>query len=162
MTTTRICPVCSEPLASTKRVTAIYCTMRCKETGKKRLWRMTPNGKAAIRKCEGERRARLADAPSDGHTKQELWESYEARGLEGCSLSTHPECTGTYDEDEHIIPLCRGGGHTVGNLRPVCMTCNRGVGGKHSKTPAEVEGFQGVWPTKEQRHGYEAQSSAAA
>jgi len=37
----------------------------------------------------------------------------------------------THVEFGHIIPKFEGGQYTVDNIRPVCITCNRGKGGMH-------------------------------
>ncbi len=38
-----------------------------------------------------------------------------------------------YTEFDHAIPLSRGGTNHMYNVFPVCVPCNRGIGGKHSK-----------------------------
>lgn len=38
-------------------------------------------------------------------------------------------------QQEHVVPLSRGGAHTVNNIRPACADCNYR---KHDKTPAEA------------------------
>lgn len=37
-------------------------------------------------------------------------------------------CGGTAREIDHYVPLSRGGSHTIDNLRPACITCNRSKG----------------------------------
>ena len=38
----------------------------------------------------------------------------------------------THVEFGHIIPKSKGGEYTVDNIRPICITCNRGKGGMHT------------------------------
>jgi 5-methylcytosine-specific restriction endonuclease McrA len=47
-----------------------------------------------------------------------------------CSVETAPEEIWL----EHVIPLSRGGDHSIGNLVPTCMQCNIS---KHDRTPME-------------------------
>jgi hypothetical protein len=42
---------------------------------------------------------------------------------------------------EHAIPLSRGGTHGAENIYFCCKQCNRGVGGKHTKTLEEFAGI---------------------
>jgi 5-methylcytosine-specific restriction endonuclease McrA len=43
-------------------------------------------------------------------------------------------CGGPYQELDHVVPLSRGGEHSLSNLRPSCTPCNRR---KWAKTPEE-------------------------
>jgi len=43
-------------------------------------------------------------------------------------------CGLAYEELDHVIPLSRGGEHSLANIRPACRSCNRR---KHAKTPDE-------------------------
>lgn len=38
---------------------------------------------------------------------------------------------GPLDQD-HVIPVVKGGAHVISNVVPSCAPCNRGVGGKHA------------------------------
>jgi 5-methylcytosine-specific restriction endonuclease McrA len=59
-------------------------------------------------------------------------------------------CGGTEDiAIDHIIPIARGGRHSIGNLMPLCVRCNVSKGKmtwfewKHSDRPRAVEVFRG-------------------
>ncbi|WP_405927905.1 HNH endonuclease [Streptomyces griseus] len=78
------------------------------------------------------RRARKAAATIVPFTHDELMASWEDDGLYACVF-----CDGPFEEIEHILPLSRGGEHSIANLVPSCVDCNRGVGGKASRLPWE-------------------------
>lgn len=40
-------------------------------------------------------------------------------------------CTNTVVEFDHVIPISRGGAHSIGNLLAVCFMCNRSKGTKY-------------------------------
>jgi 5-methylcytosine-specific restriction endonuclease McrA len=48
---------------------------------------------------------------------------------------------------EHLVPLARGGAHSIGNLAPLCQSCNSSKGSmlwiewKHSNRPRALEVF---------------------
>lgn len=44
-------------------------------------------------------------------------------------------------EQEHMTPLGRGGNHSIENVVPACVPCNRGSGGKGSSTVLEFLGY---------------------
>ncbi|CAO0836155.1 Bacteriophage protein OS=Streptomyces microflavus OX=1919 GN=Smic_81110 PE=4 SV=1 [Streptomyces microflavus] len=48
---------------------------------------------------------------------------WEERDLYGCAF-----CGGPYDDIEHLVPLSKGGEHSLDNIVPSCRDCNRGVG----------------------------------
>jgi len=77
----------------------------------------------------GIRRARQFDAHYERFTRRELWDSYVERELFGCVY-----CGGTYEHDDHAVPLARGGAHAIANLVPACAACNME---KHTRTPDE-------------------------
>jgi 5-methylcytosine-specific restriction endonuclease McrA len=35
-----------------------------------------------------------------------------------------PGCTGDADSKDHVIPITKGGGEILANLRPACRSCN--------------------------------------
>jgi 5-methylcytosine-specific restriction endonuclease McrA len=39
-------------------------------------------------------------------------------------------CHAPYEEMDHIIPLSKGGKHTLDNVQPLCRKCNREKGAK--------------------------------
>jgi 5-methylcytosine-specific restriction endonuclease McrA len=40
-------------------------------------------------------------------------------------------CGGRFEHIDHIIPLSRGGRHSIGNLAPACAACNLKKGYKY-------------------------------
>lgn len=79
-----------------------------------------------LRMHRARRRGRLAAADTQAFTQMELLEHYAAMGYDGCAY-----CGGLYEHDDHIIPLFRGGTHTLDNLAPACAKCNLSKGGKY-------------------------------
>lgn len=62
-----------------------------------------------------------------------------------CGIATDPEAhrhAKNRSELEHVIPICKGGGHTWENLRCSCFRCNRLK--SHRRTPEEVREFLGL------------------
>ena len=71
------------------------------------------------------RRALLTNAPCDGHTTKELHAHWLHHGLDPkiCSYCDAP-ITAKVSVGDHVVPLSKGGSHTVGNLVPCCLSCN--------------------------------------
>ncbi len=88
--------------------------------------------RSSTRHSNALRRARIAAATIVPFTHDELMASWEDDGLYACVF-----CDGPFEEIEHILPLSRGGEHSIANLVPSCVDCNRGVGGKASRLPWE-------------------------
>lgn len=99
-----------------------------------RRWRSRHPERARLlaRQTAHLRRARKAAATIVPFTHDELMASWEDDGLYACVF-----CDGPFEEIEHILPLSRGGEHSIANLVPSCVDCNRGVGGKASRLPWE-------------------------
>ncbi|WP_327712384.1 HNH endonuclease [Streptomyces sp. NBC_00464] len=88
-------------------------------------------------------RARKAAATVVPFTVDEMLADWEEYDLYGCAF-----CGGPYEEIEHLMPLSRGGEHSLANIVPSCIECNRGVGGKHDRNPYEwlAERFPNLAP----------------
>jgi 5-methylcytosine-specific restriction endonuclease McrA len=78
------------------------------------------------------RRAQQCGAVVIPFTVDDMLRNWEERDLYGCAF-----CGGPYEEIEHVMPLSRGGEHSLANIVPSCIKCNRGVGGKHARDPYE-------------------------
>lgn len=39
------------------------------------------------------------------------------------------DCRPNHLQQDHVVPLCRGGRHSIGNILPACPTCNQSKGG---------------------------------
>jgi hypothetical protein len=69
------------------------------------------------------RRARLRDAESDGHSRQQVFE--RDGGI--CQLCLAPLDPTAWHED-HIVPLSRGGSDLIENCQATCPPCNLSKG----------------------------------
>jgi 5-methylcytosine-specific restriction endonuclease McrA len=107
---------------------------------RKRAYRATPEGAEVVRAAAGRRRAREADASTDG--TDPTWRKVAERdGLE-CSYcpvtcdptdfeyitrvngTPHMVCGSTYPTLDHVIPLISGGAHSMDNAALACYRCN--------------------------------------
>ena len=83
------------------------------------------------RACSRRRRAYLAAVPINDLTHAQ-WQAVLAHYNHKCVY-----CGATEDlTQDHIIPLSRGGPHTISNVAPACCSCNSRKG---ARTPAEAE-----------------------
>ena len=83
------------------------------------------NGREAKYESYQRRRAMLANAVTDNHTIKELHAYWLEQGYDPdvCTYCDKPIEAKTSIGD-HVIPLSRGGSHTVDNLVPACLSCN--------------------------------------
>ena len=86
-----------------------------------RAWFQTPEGKAA--RVNGERRRRVrkmgCDAIATAKQVSEL-----LTNARGCFYCEAPFGAGNAPTVDHVVPLARGGAHSVDNLVAACGTCN--------------------------------------
>lgn len=138
------CKECGSSFARHVGGASVFCSRRCGKRDDNRKQReRDPAGAKARRKRHSAKRRGAKRV--DGFRAPDLLASWEERDLWGCALNG-PDCTNVFEDWEHVIPLSRGGDHSVGNLIPSCGPCNRGAGGKHTHTPAEWLGTgHGVW-----------------
>jgi 5-methylcytosine-specific restriction endonuclease McrA len=97
-----------------------YAKERMSKAGK--LYRATDKGKAVHSAVEGKRRAIARET----ETEDLSWYYIAIRESE--LVSCHicgKQLPGNECHIDHIIPLSRGGTHTLGNLAPACPVCNR-------------------------------------
>jgi len=87
-----------------------------------------------------------AEPPRRGGRNRELRDRLaEAQNWRCCHCGGRMDGTGiepTAPTFEHVVPISRGGGHTVDNLAICCALCN-GAGGARP-TPREVDGLPGM------------------
>lgn len=136
----RVCEWCEVPLATTRRSDARFCGRTCIEnwrganvdrsewrrsyrataTELQRKWRSvnpaTVAGYKSIRRAR-ERRGVIAEAD---------WKSLLNRAAGRCTYCGERRPLTM----EHVVPLSRGGSHSIGNVTPVCSGCNSSKGGK--------------------------------
>jgi 5-methylcytosine-specific restriction endonuclease McrA len=96
-----------------------YVTNREKRAATDRAWRVAnPEARATYRQ---RRRARTKGAGQITLTRCE-WEAIKVAFDYCCAYcGLRPARL----EQDHVIPLARGGQHTSDNVAPACMTCNR-------------------------------------
>lgn len=72
------------------------------------------------------RRARLAEAESDGHTLAELRDYWVAGGVDPkvCTYCDGPISNWKTSVGDHVLPMNKGGPDVVENLAPCCGGCN--------------------------------------
>ncbi len=102
-------------------------------------YRQTPKGKEARRQSAQKRRALKKGAecdiaPGAWEAKQDDYDWHCAYCGIKC-IPWGPEREPNMMTQEHIIPLSRGGSHTIGNVVPACLRCNEK---KHDRTPEEL------------------------
>jgi 5-methylcytosine-specific restriction endonuclease McrA len=93
---------------------------RCKEDDE---YRKTVNLRTPERGAR--RRAKIAQTKVERISYKKLLERF---GMV-CSICTLPILDGELSFD-HVMPLAKGGGHTMDNIRPAHMKCNRNKGAK--------------------------------
>ena len=96
---------------------------KARNNAKMREWKKTPKGRKSTTIQQQKRRARKAAVVHDLTAEQ--WEStLEYFGYQ-CAYCGQKEDL----EQDHFVPLCMGGGYTVGNIIPACPSCNSSKGG---------------------------------
>ena len=130
----RSCKACGEPIGPERRRDAEHCSRSCIEkeralsperlryirqnqqnrTAKTREWRRNNPAKASNHNLR--RRNRTAT----GRLLERDWER-ACRRLSGRCFYCGVTAKLTID---HVIPLSRGGTHTIGNVVPSCLPCN--------------------------------------
>ncbi|MGW2514995.1 HNH endonuclease [Streptomyces scopuliridis] len=120
----------SNPEAVRQRKAAHYTANRSAVRAKNVAWKQS--NPERVRLHNAARRAQRVAATLAPFTHDELLASWAEDDLYGCAF-----CGGPFEEIEHLVPLSRGGEHSIANLVPSCIECNRGVGGKHARDPWE-------------------------
>ncbi|MGG7572565.1 HNH endonuclease [Streptomyces sirii] len=64
-------------------------------------------------------RARKRAARVEPFTTAELYVAWEDAGMYACVA-----CGAPWEHVDHIVPLARGGAHSIDNLQPLCAACN--------------------------------------
>lgn len=122
-----------------------YAANRERAADRSRSWRLRHPERylTAARHYAANRRARIAAATIIPFTVDEMLAHWADLDLYGCAF-----CGGPYEDIEHLVPLSRGGEHSLANIVPSCIECNRGVGGKHARDPWEwlAERFPALAP----------------
>lgn len=82
-------------------------------------WAKTERGKDIIRRSNEKRRRSLKDIYDI--SEKDIKRLYRSN----CIICENPKIT-----IDHIIPISRGGRHSIGNLQPLCRSCNSSKGSK--------------------------------
>lgn len=105
-----------------------YCSIECRDASKRKLRGGSTNRRRATKfGCAYEPIRKRDVFERDG------WRCYI------CGRETPKSLSGTKEpnapELEHVVPLSKGGGHVLENVRCACMACNRAKG---SRWPLDV------------------------
>lgn len=136
-TNNRTCCLCAD--STKKRCNKIRWSklmanpsFRIKQAEKSRTYRRTPKGKEVNRVGQIKVRAKRIKAEGS-HTTQE-WIDIKAKYGDRClCCGRHESELKSILEEDHVIPLSRGGTNWIDNIQPLCEDCN-GMGGKGTKT----------------------------
>lgn len=135
-----LCGYCGKTVPPERHRTAKYCSRGCREknravrperiayirsrqparTAYTREWRK--NNPAQVRNGKIKR----LEAESLGRVSDRDWRRLKNRYQGRCAYCG-VKCRATMD---HVVPLHRGGRHTIGNILPACQSCNSS---KHTK-----------------------------
>lgn len=154
----RICLSCSQPLPPSKRSDAVYCDRKCKaaaseqrrpqrdhtaryekERDRRLAYALEPS---RMREAASRRRARKRQAERLTITKKD-WLRLVSRFRSCCAYCAERKPLTM----EHVVPLSRGGRHAIGNILPVCFSCNS------SKRDRFITEWRNRIPSPHQRRG---------
>lgn len=129
----RECQGCGQPIPSTRRADAKNCSRACIEkrrsangerVGYYRAQREVINARQRAYRRQNPARTRTYKDQrrrnAVGSISEKDWASV-LRQYRGCCAYCQTDGPMTMD---HVIPLSRGGRHTVGNVVPACGSCN--------------------------------------
>ena len=105
---------------------------RAKKAAYARMYRQTPKGREVNRVGQAKIHSKRIEAEGS-HTTQE-WIDIKAKYGDRClCCGRHESELKSVLEEDHVIPLSRGGTNWINNIQPLCEDCN-GMGGKGTKT----------------------------
>jgi 5-methylcytosine-specific restriction endonuclease McrA len=97
-----------------------------------RRYRTTEKGK--IVNQIGQRKIQAKRKKAEGtHTTQEWLDLKTLYGNRCLRCGTHESNLDRLLEEDHIVPLSKGGSNWISNIQPLCHNCN-GMGGKGTST----------------------------
>lgn len=131
----------SDPAAARVRERASRQRRRPAEAARTAAWRLANPEKRRL--YEHARRARKAASTVVPFSMDDMLADWEEHDLYACAF-----CGGPFEDIDHLMPLSRGGEHSIANIVPSCFECNRGIGGKHARDPWEwlAERFPALAP----------------
>jgi 5-methylcytosine-specific restriction endonuclease McrA len=101
------CKLCRSPISEDKKADSIYCSKLCKRK---------VNRKNHNTNREGLKRSNAGYVPYD-YTE---WEKLKRRFNYCCAYCGLKKPL----EQDHVVPLSRGGRHAIANILPCCRQCN--------------------------------------
>jgi 5-methylcytosine-specific restriction endonuclease McrA len=109
----------ADPEKERQRLRAKYAADPARGRSYSRQWRDSDRdrARAVSRKAEAKRRALKLDATTGDVDEAALLDAFGS-----CYLCGHE--LGEDTHLDHVVPLSRGGGHCMANLRPTHATCN--------------------------------------
>lgn len=154
----RVCPTCEQPLPSTKRSNAVYCDRKCKAAASEKRRPVRDHAARYVnererrlayalepvrcREAASRRRARKRSAERLLVTKKD-WDRLSERFRHCCAYCGERKPLTT----EHVVPLSRGGRHSIGNIITACFSCNS------SKRDRFIVEWRSRIPSPHQRRG---------
>lgn len=104
---------------------------------KQRAYAQTRRGKAIKNEALRRYRARLRGSTrTDEVLSVEDWNRLLVEFGGACAWCRAPFSRTRRPEQDHVIPVSKGGSHTVGNVVPACRSCNARGGNKNRQFPA--------------------------
>lgn len=139
-TPSKVCIQCSQPMPDGKRPHAVYCTRKCKTSASERRRPQRDHAARYLREREHRlesvsayqrenpqvpqrskrRRKALIAGAGVFQVSAKDW-SKEVRRHGGRCFYCNSDGRMSMD---HVVPISRGGRHSIGNLVPACITCN--------------------------------------
>lgn len=132
------CSICDTPLSG-MRSNAVYCSRKCKGVASER--RRVRDDAARYQRERDHRRAYAVryslEKPSVGRASRARRKAMArqagiflvtARDWDRLCVRHHHRCFYCVAREpltmDHVIPIIRGGRHSIGNLVPACVSCN--------------------------------------
>lgn len=136
----KLCQNCARPMPPGKRPHAVYCTRKCKAAAseqrrpkrdgaaryqKERAYRLAYQAEYlkknpdVAKRAKNKRRARKATAGVFVVTSKD-WHRIVTRQRGECFYCGRSRALSM----DHVIPLSRGGTHSIGNIVAACVPCN--------------------------------------
>jgi 5-methylcytosine-specific restriction endonuclease McrA len=114
------------------QINAHNASRKDKQAAYARWYRTTPKGKQVNQTGQIKSYAKRRNVEGS-HTTQEWLDLKTLYGFQCLRCGKHESELDRVLEQDHIIPLSKGGSNSISNIQPLCNTCN-GMGGKGTKT----------------------------
>lgn len=118
------CKNCNQPVGYSSGKDKIFCSIKCQITYKKNK----PEYKEYDRSRSSLRRARRRGSKNEHFNHRQIFERDKWK-CRMCGVKTPASLRGTYEpnapELDHIMPLSKGGTHSIDNAQLLCRQCNQ-------------------------------------